>query len=310
MGDAHSKPETAVQAVLYGPAPFFAYPWKPLLNILYGGAYKTSYSHFRKQHMDGINLLLHCLCLVWQLSSNYALLAELDRCVGPCVNRCLRALGKPATEEGGRVVTRCTTLFWCMHLLSTSPTPISVKMGSVLAILSAHNHLGAAFSSRWRAIIAGQSIVEALAVQTLLLRRQKTLGMPAVIYFVARMVVWRWARDKVGCLREQSVAINTALVAVIAAVAASKQPLSAVAFGLVGWLVALLTDSKKTYLWSAGMTATLCQGVAHHVAGEQGTLELLQGDEMNQTSYELSHVTFFPNLLFHACYSHLRARRQ
>ena len=60
------------------------------------------------------------------------------------------------------------------------------------------------------------------------------------------------------------------------------------------------------YLWSAGMTASLAQGVAHRYADEAGTLEVLQNSNFDQTSYELSHVTFFPNLLFQAIHAHLR----
>ena len=55
------------------------------------------------------------------------------------------------------------------------------------------------------------------------------------------------------------------------------------------------------------MMATLSQGVAHSIAREAGTLAVLQGEDMNQTSYELSHVTFFPNLVFEAVRQQLRA---
>ena len=53
------------------------------------------------------------------------------------------------------------------------------------------------------------------------------------------------------------------------------------------------------------MLATLCQGVAHRLSGELGTLEVLQRDDIDQTQYELSHVVYFPNLLFHAIHAHL-----
>ena len=42
---------------------------------------------------------------------------------------------------------------------------------------------------------------------------------------------------------------------------------------------------------------TVFQGVAHHYAGEEGTLP-----QLAKLSDEFAHTTFFPNLLLHSAY--------
>lgn len=304
MGGTQSKPGTVVQALLYGPAPFFAYPWKPLLNSQYGGGYSKSYRHFRMQHMDGTNLLLHCLCLVWQLSSNYALLGELDEWLEPVA----AALGLSSPKEKGHLVTRATSLLWCVHLLRTAPTPAIVKLASAVSIYAAHMYVGPFFAANWRNVVFLQGALEAVGVQRLVLNKQTSVGAHSLLYFLVRTAIWRVASANEGCLKKKSTLINALALVWTALISSSKSPLGAVTLGLYGWLLALLTGNKATYFWSAGMMATVSQGIAHRVAGEAGTLEVLQNDSFDQTSYELSHVTFFPNLLFQACYAHLKAQ--
>ena len=38
---------------------------------------------------------------------------------------------------------------------------------------------------------------------------------------------------------------------------------------------------------------------------DDDAIEVLQRDDIDQTQYELSHVVYFPNLLFHAIHAHL-----
>ena len=52
------------------------------------------------------------------------------------------------------------------------------------------------------------------------------------------------------------------------------------------------------------MMATLQQGVAHRVSKELGTLEVLRMSSNDMITYELSHTTFFPNLVFQAMVEH------
>merc|ERR1712039_46863 len=122
--------------------------------------------------------------------------------------------------------------------------------------------------------------------------------------------LWKYLSKNDGVMKDQSNRIVTTLAILSSAVSASKEPLRIVIMGLFGWAIYLLTGNKAIYFWSAGMMATISQGLAHKLAGEAGTLEVLQNDAIDQTSYEFSHVTFFPNLLFQACRAHMQAKLQ
>merc|ERR1712039_1058723 len=123
-------------------------------------------------------------------------------------------------------------------------------------------------------------------------------------YLLARSAIWKFLSEKEGKFKEQNAKVSSALVVLMAGIAASEKPLSSVIMGLFGWMISLLTGNKAIYYWSAGMMATISQGIAHRSTGEAGTLEVLQNDNLDQTSYELSHVTFFPNLVFQAILAH------
>ena len=162
-----SVTKTLLQAALYTPAPFFGYPWKPFLNSSYGGDYLESYKHFRAQHMDGTNLFYHLLCLVWQLSSNYALLGQLDHFVAPLFGARDKHKHPATNSTSGSVVSLATSVLWTYHLLSTSPTPSLVKLASVVSVLLAHNFLGDFFSKNWEIMVFAQGL--ALAIVFILL---------------------------------------------------------------------------------------------------------------------------------------------
>ena len=49
--------DRALQGVLYGGAPFFGYPWKPIANALVGSQYSIAYRHFRRDHNKTSNLM-------------------------------------------------------------------------------------------------------------------------------------------------------------------------------------------------------------------------------------------------------------
>jgi hypothetical protein len=288
----------AAQTVLYAFAPFFAYPWKPLLNDVLGGDYAASYKHFRAQHMDGTNLALHMLCLVWQLSSNYAFLRELDRHV---------------EEHTGfkRFFSNMTSLLWSWHLCRTSPTPVHVKLLSVGCIAAGHFVLGRLFEENWRKVIMVQGAFEGLAIQTLALNKPG-FGKQAFAWLVVRSLVWKLVSQNEGCLKGYSRHITLVVMAIAAKAASSDDPLKATIapWALTGWLWALLTGNKGLYFWASGMMATISQGVAHAFAGEAGTLVVLQDASIDMTSYEFSHVTFFPNLLLQAVSAHAAGAAQ
>ena len=63
-------------------------------------------------------------------------------------------------------------------------------------------------------------------------------------------------------------------------------------------------DHSILSLWAMAYVAMLLQNTAHDVSSQRATLRKLQvdasGDE--KTRFEWSHVTYFPDLLFHSCY--------
>ena len=70
-----------LQVLLFAPAPFFCYPWKPLLNAIFGDSYGPGIQHFRHGHYGRVNLALHCVALCVQVGGNVALLAAIDNAV-------------------------------------------------------------------------------------------------------------------------------------------------------------------------------------------------------------------------------------
>eukprot|EP00932_Pfiesteria_piscicida_P015100 SRR837773.27092.p2 GENE.SRR837773.27092~~SRR837773.27092.p2 ORF type:complete len:101 (-),score=28.55 SRR837773.27092:78-380(-) len=75
-------------------------------------------------------------------------------------------------------------------------------------------------------------------------------------------------------------------------------------FGLVGWILSVLTDQPWLFFYSGGFLASLSQGVAHHFAGEEGTLP-----QLANIADEFAHTTYFPNLLLHSVYQSLTSGR-
>jgi hypothetical protein len=293
MGQLLSK-KVGTQAIIYSGGPFFGYPWKPILNALFGGDYLESYKHFREQHMVPSNLLYHCFCLVWQLSSNYAFLGSIDE-----------KLEKDGyIQRNTRLMATLTSLLWSWHLLRTSPTPLSVKVASILSIYFAHNTLGKWFTKNWESIVFYQGFLEAAAFQIFSGRVQssKYFG-----YLAVRTALWKYLSAKKGCLKEYATPLSATLMGLIAFNSTRPNPIAPViSMGFYGWIISLLTNNKNIYFWSCGMTATLAQGVAHAISREAGTLVVLQGSGMDMSQYELSHVTYFPNLLFQAIHEHFK----
>jgi hypothetical protein len=122
----------ALQGVLYGGAPFFSYPWKPLINASVGSAYSIAYQHFRRDHQLPTNLVAHLGCLVWQLGSNYAFLDAIDAWID---THRTRALGDKVAELlPRRTFAKLTTITWCLSLVAAKGCPLIVKAASLASI--------------------------------------------------------------------------------------------------------------------------------------------------------------------------------
>lgn len=73
--------------------------------------------------------------------------------------------------------------------------------------------------------------------------------------------------------------------------------------GLPGWLLALLTGQPWLLFYAGGFLASTAQGVSHYYSYELATLPTLR--DVNLGAAELSHATFFPNLLLNSIYETL-----
>ena len=83
------------------------------LNAADGADYRRAYLHFRRDHKMPQNIFYHCLCLVFQLSANYSLLATLDAKLFP----------------GTGPLAAASTLGWLYTLLArSSGAPMLVKL--------------------------------------------------------------------------------------------------------------------------------------------------------------------------------------
>jgi hypothetical protein len=202
-----------------------------------GGAYPASYRHFRASHMGHANLIYHVGCLVWQLSSNYALLNALDAAFTgrpaasaeiayggfqqPIAATDAAATKQPPPpllqQQKGRFSTIRTrpmacanTVLWGIYLLSTNPTPLVVKAASAISLLGAHEYLGQIFTAQWKKIVYAQVIIEMGIYSKLfgaLPFRIPGIGyvgmrkpLPLAVYFVLRTALCKFLSDRRGKL--------------------------------------------------------------------------------------------------------------
>jgi hypothetical protein len=107
-------------AVLLAFAPFYCWPWKPVINTLLGTPYAVALKNFKEQHADPANLALHVVALAATLAANFALLYRVDAFV-------------PQPVPGARSVSAFTALAWAATLMN-SPAPLSARLLSMLAI--------------------------------------------------------------------------------------------------------------------------------------------------------------------------------
>jgi hypothetical protein len=268
--------------------------------------------------MGNSNLLYHVGCLFWQLGSNYALLNSLDEQWTETDSKSVDVKGGCWGALRARPLALSNTVLWGMYLLSTGPTPPIVKAATAVSLLGAHRFLGQFFASSWKKIVYLQVIIEMGVFSKLfggLPFRIPGIGfvamrkpVPLALYFLLRTALCKVLSDTRGKLVSPTVGkwLNRGLMGLMLAAGLSKgRQFNTLSMGLYGWIIALITDSPSTYFWSCGMLATYTQGWAHAVVKERPTLALLNADPVDQTAYEFSHVTYFPNLVWQACWHNI-----
>jgi hypothetical protein len=287
----------ALQVILYSFGPFFGYPWKPILNAFGGSSYTVGYKHFWAQHQDLFNLLWHAVCMIFQLSGNFLLLQALDNYF----------------FNGSRYLAKATAVIWSLYLGSCKYSPPIARLLSALSIAIAfavvpylsisevEKFVVVSFAFIWiiQLMTQGLSInVESLSVVGLLLFKyiiglQLTPMIGIYSSYTKEIVVCYCISISLLSLRLDAVKVVIVLAS------------------LSGQILSILTSNPILYLHSSAFTAMLFQGLAHALSKETATLVKLM-DETSQRSkveYEWAHVTYFPNLMYHALYDTYQIKR-
>lgn len=285
----------ASKVALYVGAPFFGYPFKPFLNHMDGAPYERAYAHFRRDHDDARNLAYHFLCLVFQLTYNFGFLKELD----------------DATVGAKRpVLALSTALLWTGALAADSSAPVPVTVCSALSLYLA-------FSARkkiqdnWKILMYLQSVLEVLALQVFVINKNKITEAHAPAFDVAQfgmLLVARLALQKFvltpaqGALKNVRTPINVALAVFM--LKACQDPFGGKVppffLGIVGYVIAMLTDQRWLFFYAGGFLGSLGQGVSHHYSMQLATMP-----QLALYADEVAHATFFPSLLYHSVYESL-----
>jgi len=268
------------KVLLYAGAPFFSYPFKPFLNVARGARYEVALAHFWRDHDKPDNLFYHVGCLVFQLTYNFGFLHELDGQIFK---------GQPVFSFG-------TAVLWSLHLVVDSNAPISVKVASVTSISLAFRFRRQIVES-WEKLMTMQAVVEALAIQIFIINKSEPVPFnfsQFLLLLALRLISQKILKQKQGALEAHKGAINLAVAMFI--FQTSRDPFGRVPpfiIGIVGYVLALLTNQRWLFFYTSGFNATLAQGVAHHISRQPATLP-----QLTSFADEIAHATFFPNLVF------------
>jgi hypothetical protein len=244
------------------------------------------------QHQDVANLAWHLICLFFQLSANFSLLHVLDGYI-----------------FGERWLSGTTALIWAVYLGNVKECPLFARLCSLICIawvymivpsLSSQMegvelYVYGAFGIVWmvQAITNGSRLTkDAITIAALLLIKA------TATYFIS-------LRFK-GALSEYSTETSALYLAGMVLLSMRQNSVKEIVFTgtICGHILSILINEPAVYLHSLAFVALMLQGLAHELSGEVATLLKLQ-DESNQEAkirYEWAHVTFFPNVLFQACY--------
>jgi hypothetical protein len=291
------------QLLLFTSGPFYTYPWKPIINALFGHSYPIALQHFKKAHYGLVNLALHGVCLFVQVAGNFGLLRRLDELL----------LGIPATSTAINVksISFVSAVVWCIPLL-LSPAPKLISLTST-AVIAAMYMLTAGLTIPVFELLSCSAFAVVLVLSNLLASSRKKLPLSKVAAATIGFLGW-FAGSKYlfenywGAAPSASTVGNALLIANVAFFAltpALKNPLklTVVVGATVSKLIAIATGSELVAFHSYAFFGSLCQGIAHALTKEEATLLALEREsEDAKVRSEYAHVVFFPNIFLQTVY--------
>jgi hypothetical protein len=280
---------TVSQVILYAFGPFFCYPWKPVFNTFGGASYATGYKHFWLQHQDPFNLLWHLICLIYQVLGNFTLLLLVDQYL----------------FGTGRWISKATALIWILYLGSAKQAPAMARLYSLVAIGLAYQLVPYLNFSDVEYFVGGSFLVIWILQAVF---RGPYIGGDAPLILLLLLVKCSFSpllHSYSGLFKQYSLVIGVIYLMTVSLIATRLDAVKTliVAAALLGHLLSIFTTEDLFYFHSIAFTAMLCQGLSHELSKETATLIKLmdQSNHSAKVAYEWSHVTYFPNFLFHAC---------
>jgi hypothetical protein len=237
------------QSILYGMGPFFSYPWKPILNQVYGTTYEVAFEHFWQQHRNVYNLAWHFVCLFFQLFGNFGLLYEID----------MKIIKEFNLGEEVRILSLLTSVLWILALIPNKCS-IVIKLLSMSCIILSY------LSSK--KINENYEKIEIVAFALFFLiwltyiKNEgfsiKKEAKSIIILFLIKLIISQYIIFKKIEYTKYTFELNLFLIFGIIILSLLKDPVKAtIAFGtLMTHFISSLTNQKIVYLFGLSFVAT------------------------------------------------------
>jgi hypothetical protein len=302
---------TLSSALLYAPGAFFFYPWKPLMNALVGDSYGVAYAHFRRDHSDPLNLVLHAVCLTLQVLGNFGLLRYADAIAPP-----LPFAGALPPVLAARWVSALTATTWAVSL-GAQPAPLfatALSLASIGGAFLAAPHLAASELEAGCSALFVAAILLGLVLPNRRHGRCKASTEVAVDVLKALAVLGLLASARAlpqssifgmggALVADTATPVGALLLLVFLAACLPLPIIPTVVAGALGTrVVHALTAQEPLLYWGCAFSAMALQGRAHDITHQEATLLNLEGvtDKDKKLRFEWAHVCFFPSLLWHS----------
>lgn len=293
--------QTSLQCILYALGPFFCYPWKPIINGLYNNDYETAYTNFHRDHSDPLNLILHTVCLIFQLLTNFGLLHLIDQSL-------------PAFLSVYSPMSRLTYVIWSVYLYKCAKTRYNTHAILLLSVA----YMLAAYVATVDILYMIETLVMLIYFVTILtytFMRYKVksfwLNIGAAFLCYGWITVWYYIERYCNNLFVNyawTINIINVLLAVVMIITSASEyvpQLPVIVGAVLCRIVFVLTGQPIVFALGCAFTAPLLQGLSHKITGEMATLInhnriKIKSILSHKTKLEYGHVTYFPVLAINA----------